>query len=545
MNRVYLIIFVIISLSACMSSEKSTDDTRDILVYPDIMITDVDTSSNAPEIISVYPQSGYEDGGIEVTINGKYFQKGLKVFFGNENATIKLLGGTSTIVVINPPHSTGIVDIIVENPDGKKGVLSGGFEYKKKEEPIKECVYKKCEISPTVFKLDSSKINTVVSKVELAAQFTNWQENRLLLNDDGVDGDEVAQDGIYSRAVYLRSGEYEYKFIVNDNIWIQDPENENVEPVFQNSIVSVADGCTPVITGQNINNGDLLNNTGVNLEVSYDLNGRQLDKSAVYFIIDGKYLPAEFDEENKKITLNTQLSEGVHTYSTYLRDMECNSLTSPSTIFMVNTSNKKPIANAGYTQIVEVGRKVVLDGTLSEDPYQRNIDNFDWQVVESPESVSLSEEYATDWAGYNYDPNSKPPEVSSYMSFIPEKAGYYKFSLKVSNQNGESDIDYTDVYVLPHSNSSLKPEAIVDIKVNGNNVTIDASNSKSANSGQIYYKWIQDIKNPEQFEIKDDPVVSMDIKKDGTYFIYLVVNDGVSNSDTKSIFIRKNNDLVI
>lgn len=535
---------VVLFLWGCFSSQDITGDIGDSHLYPDI-VSDTDIVAYGPVIISVTPQIGYEDGGIEVTISGKYFQKDVKVFFGEAIAPVKMIGGTSVVVVESPPHPAGIVDVVVENPDGKRGVLRGGFEYKKREEPVSECVFKRCEVTPTLFKLDSSKVNTFISKVELAAQFTNWQENRLPMNDDGEYGDEIAGDGIYSRNVYLRSGAYEYKFILNDNEWISDPDNENVEPIFKNSVIKIDDGCTPKIVSQNIENGRLLTDSNVRFEVYYDLNGRALDKSAAYFIVDGNYRKAEFDEEDKKLYLNMYLPEGAHIYSVYIRDMECNSLTSPSTIFSINTAGKEPIANAGYTQITEPGRKVVLDGTLSEDLYQRGIDSFEWGVVEAGEAVVLADEYATDWAGYNFDPKAEPPKVRSYVSFTPTREGYYKFSLKVSNQNGDSKTDFTDVYVLPAPTSDLRPVANIDIEVQGENVSIDASASRSANSGSLNFLWIQDIRNPEGFIIDTDSSISIDIKKDGIYFLYLVVNDGFSNSEVKTIFIKKDRGVVI
>ena len=545
-----LIIMVLTSclpvLISCFSpTTNNIEDIADISVNTDISLSDTVIDRSAPEIIGIAPNYGYEDGGIEVTINGKNFENGLKVFFGDEESTIKLIGGSSTIVVINPQHSAGKVDVRVENPDGKSGILKDGFEYKKKEEPVKSCVYKKCDIKPTLFKYDSNKSGGSVSKVELAGQFTNWGDNRLVMNDDGVDGDEISQDGIFSRGVVLRSGEYEYKFILNSNEWINDPDNSDIEPVFKNSVITVRDGCTPEIISQSIKNGDIIKSSNIKIDIEFSMNGRAVDKTGTYFIVDGKRFDAQIQEEIGRMSIDTILEDGEHWYAVVLRDMDCNSVTEPSIMFIVKTGNKAPVANAGFTQITEIGKKVVLDGTLTEDPYSIGIDDYIWEVQSSPESVVLQDEYATDWAGYNNDPNAEPPKVRSLVSFTPTKDGYYRFSLKVSNQDGESEANETDVYVLKASTSNLKPEISLDIKVNSNHIVLDASSSRGANSDNLEFIWIEDIRNPVRFNLTSTSVQEIDVNKEGVYFIYLIVNDGFANSDTKKIFIYKQNDRLV
>ena len=44
-----------------------------------------------------------------------------------------------------------------------------------------------------------------------------------VMRDDGKNGDRVAGDGIWSIVKSLSSGRYEYKFVVDRNSWIEDP----------------------------------------------------------------------------------------------------------------------------------------------------------------------------------------------------------------------------------------------------------------------------------------------------------------------------------
>ncbi len=44
-----------------------------------------------------------------------------------------------------------------------------------------------------------------------------------LLNDEGVNGDKVAGDGIWSILKKIEPGRYQYKFVVDRNTWVTDP----------------------------------------------------------------------------------------------------------------------------------------------------------------------------------------------------------------------------------------------------------------------------------------------------------------------------------
>ena len=65
-------------------------------------------------------------------------------------------------------------------------------------------------------------------QVNLAGNFPDneWLKygNQLdVMRDDGKNGDRVAGDGIWSIVKSLSSGRYEYKFVVDRNSWIEDP----------------------------------------------------------------------------------------------------------------------------------------------------------------------------------------------------------------------------------------------------------------------------------------------------------------------------------
>ena len=65
-------------------------------------------------------------------------------------------------------------------------------------------------------------------QVNLAGNFPDneWLRygNKIdIMHDDGKNGDKIAGDGIWSIVKQLVPGRYEYKFVVDRNSWIEDP----------------------------------------------------------------------------------------------------------------------------------------------------------------------------------------------------------------------------------------------------------------------------------------------------------------------------------
>lgn len=78
-------------------------------------------------IRAMTPQPGSTAGGSSVTITGTGIQSGARVTVGGvvTDATIV----ASSMYLITPGHSSGIVDVVVTNPDGQSASLPGGYTY--------------------------------------------------------------------------------------------------------------------------------------------------------------------------------------------------------------------------------------------------------------------------------------------------------------------------------------------------------------------------------------------------------------------------------
>ncbi|GIO67588.1 IPT/TIG domain-containing protein [Paenibacillus sp. JTLBN-2024] len=85
---------------------------------------------NPPTITSITPTEGVLTGGNTVYINGSNFANGTKVFFGSNEATVKLNTSGKTLTVTAPAGvADGVVDVKVVLPDTQTATLPSAYKY--------------------------------------------------------------------------------------------------------------------------------------------------------------------------------------------------------------------------------------------------------------------------------------------------------------------------------------------------------------------------------------------------------------------------------
>ena len=82
-----------------------------------------------PTVTAISPNSGSTSGGTAVTITGTNFVSGATVTFGVTAATSVSVSNSTTITATTPAHSAGAVNVVVTNPSGQSGTLTGGYSF--------------------------------------------------------------------------------------------------------------------------------------------------------------------------------------------------------------------------------------------------------------------------------------------------------------------------------------------------------------------------------------------------------------------------------
>lgn len=82
-----------------------------------------------PNLTGIAPADGKTTGGTMVTITGAGFQPNATVTFDGLAATGVMVVDANTITATTPAHGSGVVNIVVTNPDTTTGTLVSGFTY--------------------------------------------------------------------------------------------------------------------------------------------------------------------------------------------------------------------------------------------------------------------------------------------------------------------------------------------------------------------------------------------------------------------------------
>jgi hypothetical protein len=83
----------------------------------------------APTVTAISPNSGSVSGGTSVTITGTGFVTGATVSIGGASATAVTFGSATSLTATTPARSSGAQNVVVTNPDGQTGTLTGGYTY--------------------------------------------------------------------------------------------------------------------------------------------------------------------------------------------------------------------------------------------------------------------------------------------------------------------------------------------------------------------------------------------------------------------------------
>lgn len=134
-----------------------------------------------PVVNLISPNSGPMAGENIITISGKHFLDGVKVKFGEQYAS-KVAFNSSTLISVLVPKSAveGPVDVMVENPDSRNVIVSGGYNY---IAPLKPTIE---SLTPSEGQLQGSELITLKgTNFEAGAKlfFNNIQISMNLISD--------------------------------------------------------------------------------------------------------------------------------------------------------------------------------------------------------------------------------------------------------------------------------------------------------------------------------------------------------------------------
>ncbi|NOX88976.1 MAG: hypothetical protein GXO77_08120 [Calditrichaeota bacterium] len=293
------------------------------------------------------------------------------------------------------------------------------------------------------FEFDNRAHKYKIERLAVVGDFSEWKEWYYLTDRDG--------DDIWQVRIPLKRGWHSYRFVINGRRWLRDPKAEAYGGAYSNSMIFVDTLKIPRLKGAIPKTGSWLYGKIDSLYFSFDTPLKKIRKSfEIGLSLDS--VKSAFSVKDSTISAPFRfLGEGEHGWRLKLvKKNSDETALDRSGILITNLENKKPKANAGATQLVHKGDKVILNGGLSFDPDFEPVTQYRWRQSNGAQKVSLI--------------NSDTP----FPYFIAQSPGNYRFRLTVKDSMGLKDSDVTEVVVLPYD----RPETEFKVAFYGLNVPV-------------------------------------------------------------------------
>ena len=274
------------------------------------------------------------------------------------------------------------------------------------------------------------KLNVLpnTKSVHVVGDFNDWSKTANPMSDP--DG-----DGIWETTLTLIPGEYQYRFWIDDMIWIKDPGNSEWAGEYSNSFLHMEDPRQPKLKILKPGYGETIKDSYLTVEAQYTDGIRKhgLDLSNTKVLINKKLKKFSYNQNSGKIKCDlSQIKDGEYLVEIQANDQAGNLARPARSYFLVNSKNLPPVVDAGYTIIAAVNSMVYLNSGDYFDPDNGPIRSYHWKLVSKP-------------AGSNAELNE---DNIPFPEFKPDQIGRYIFNVQIDDGKTKSNIDSVDVYAF-------------------------------------------------------------------------------------------------
>ena len=293
----------------------SGSNNNSVIVVTDPMIYYVSPmegaviSDSRPEIyakISFSDENGIDISSLKIYIDNIPVSNSTSYF----DSTTRQISYTPGSSLSDGEHS---VYIEIKNSSGETASEESSFNVLQNYEIIS---------IPLTFELDTrSYILSIdredISSVYLMGEFNEWTTTNPMSDSD--------DDGIWTTTITLDEGEYQYKFLINGSIWINDPDNPVISTGgYDNSIIEVFRNIYPEIEPVYPLQGALLNEiTGLDFQIGITPGdpGYPVDESSLNVLLNGEDILFDYNSAGSMVSGSTgELSEGIQYFKISMTD---------------------------------------------------------------------------------------------------------------------------------------------------------------------------------------------------------------------------------
>ena len=159
-----------------------------------------------------------------------------------------------------------------------------------------------------------------INEVSLVGDFNNWNELFDPMQDEN-------KDGLWETTTFLEMGNYDYKFKLNNSLWINDPDEPNFSSVSDNNVFTVVIDSIPSIKLLSPSESTVFDNSTSNFIFEALLRpgvkSAGVDESTINIQLNGSTVSHSFDSDTNIVSANLNLNgEGDHYVAISFSNME-------------------------------------------------------------------------------------------------------------------------------------------------------------------------------------------------------------------------------
>lgn len=145
-----------------------------------------------------------------------------------------------------------------------------------------------------------------INAVSLVGEFNNWNEQFDPMQDNN-------SDGLWEVTTYLEKGNYDYKFKLNNSLWINDPDEPNFSSLSDNNIFSIVIDSIPSIKLLSPNESSVFTNASSAFAFKALLRpgvkSTGVDEGSINIELNGSAVQYTFDSDTNIVSANLTLNE--------------------------------------------------------------------------------------------------------------------------------------------------------------------------------------------------------------------------------------------
>lgn len=274
----------------------------------------------------------------------------------------------------------------------------------------------------TEFCFDNRSGKYDIQQLSVSADFNDWSRNRHFLRD-------TEENNLWRVIIPLNQGSYLYRFILNGQRWLRDPNNSQYAGPFSNSFIYVDSMEYPQVIDLHPRNGSWIYQKIDSLIIKFNKSVPRTDQFELTFLLDARPVPFIM-RDSLIIAPLPDLSEGKHYWQVLITNMQHDTVYTKEGLWNLNYQNQAPHAEAGYSQFTHLNQTIELNAGRSYDPDGDGPLQYRWQKIGGSENYMLKD------------------ADTPFPKFSASKAGVYRFRLTVRDTLAGEGSDETEVIVL-------------------------------------------------------------------------------------------------